>query len=111
MPRPQFNEIQEGPTNPGERVGLELPPYAHRGTNRSLRVVREPRWIGIHGADLPPSPAAGPERDPSPEEIREHCRVIREEWSDHVRRQRTCNRPERSWSVPVIHELPPGLAD
>jgi hypothetical protein len=111
MPRSEFNEIQEGPSNPGERLVLELAPYAHRVDSRSSRVISEPRWIGIHGADLPAPPAAGPERDPSPEEILEHCRMIREEWSEHVRRQRSCNRPQRTWSVPVIHELPSGLFD
>ena len=41
--------------------------------------------------------------DPSPEEIRNCCRKIREAWSEATRRQRAGERHAR-WSVPEIRD-------
>ncbi len=38
-------------------------------------------------------------RDPSPEEIREECRRIREDWDEATRRRRCCYKPQR-WTIP-----------
>jgi hypothetical protein len=111
VPATRLRESEERPSNPGERLELELPPYAHRVANRSRKVVHEPRWIGIHVGGLPPAPASGSERDPSPEEIRERTHRIRAEWSEQTRRQRCGHRPHRPWSVPVTHAAPPGYLD
>lgn len=37
--------------------------------------------------------------DPTPEEIREECRRIREEWDDATRRRRS-GQPRPKWTVP-----------
>ena len=46
------------------------------------------------------------ETDPTPDEIREHCRIIRNEWNETTLRRR-CRRLSSPWSVPEARNVLP----
>jgi len=60
-------------------------------------------WAPAHAVNPDPQRPRGV--DPTPEEIRQRCLEIQQEWPEEVRRQRDMREQPTAWSVPRSHYL------
>ena len=60
-------------------------------------------WAPANAVNPDPQRPRG--ADPTPEEIRQRCLEIQQEWPDEVRQQRDMREQPVSWSVPRSHYL------
>jgi len=67
--------------------------------------LRTGRQVWAPADAVNPDPRRPPAADPTPEEIRQRCLEIQQEWPEEVRQQRDMREQPVSWSVPRSHYL------
>ena len=67
--------------------------------------LKNGRQVWAPAEAVNPDPRRPPAADPTPEEIRQRCLEIQQEWPDEVRQQRDMREQPVSWSVPRSHYL------